>query len=106
MSQPRIRVAVVDDHPVVRLGLRKVIDAQPDMIVVAEAADGVEAVRVLLEARPDVTLMDLRMPGAEAPPPSARSCCRSRTRASSSSPPSTETRTSTGRSRPARAATC
>jgi two-component system NarL family response regulator len=68
VSKPvRIRVALVDDHPVVRLGLRKVIEAQPDMTVVAEASDGVEAVRVLLEARPDVTLMDLRMPGAEAP---------------------------------------
>ena len=66
MSAP-IRIALVDDHPVVRLGLRKVIDAQPDMRVVAEAADGVEAVRVINEASPDVTLMDLRMPGAEAP---------------------------------------
>jgi two-component system NarL family response regulator len=63
----RIRIALVDDHPVVRLGLRKVIDAQPDMTVVAEAADGIEAVRVLTETRPDVTLMDLRMPGREAP---------------------------------------
>jgi two-component system NarL family response regulator len=63
----QIRVALVDDHPVVRLGLRKVIEAQPDMTVVAEAADGIEAVRVLLEVRPDVTLMDMRMPGAEAP---------------------------------------
>jgi two-component system NarL family response regulator len=67
VSAPRIRIALVDDHPVVRLGLRKVIDAQPDMTVVAEAADGLEAVRVLAEVRPDVTLMDLRMPGAEAP---------------------------------------
>jgi two-component system, NarL family, response regulator len=63
----KIRVALVDDHPIVRLGLGKVIDAQPDMTVVAEAADGIEAVRVLTEVRPDVTLMDLRMPGAEAP---------------------------------------
>jgi DNA-binding NarL/FixJ family response regulator len=67
VTAPRIRIALVDDHPVVRLGLRKVIDAQPDMHVVAEAADGVEAVTVLNEVRPDVTLMDLRMPRAEAP---------------------------------------
>jgi two-component system NarL family response regulator len=67
VSEQRIRVALVDDHPVVRLGLRKVIEAQPDMTVVAEAADGLEAVRVLLEIKPDVTLMDLRMPLAEAP---------------------------------------
>jgi len=63
----RIRVVLVDDHPVVRLGLRRVVDAQPDMSVVAEAADGIEAVRVINQVRPDVTLMDLRMPGAEAP---------------------------------------
>jgi DNA-binding NarL/FixJ family response regulator len=63
----RLRIVLVDDHPVVRLGLRRVIDAQPDMKVVAEAGDGLEAVRVLNEVRPDVTLMDLRMPGQEAP---------------------------------------
>jgi two-component system NarL family response regulator len=67
MTAPKVRVALVDDHPIVRLGLGKVIDAQPDMTVVAEASDGLEAVRVLTEVRPDVTLMDLRMPGAEAP---------------------------------------
>jgi DNA-binding NarL/FixJ family response regulator len=63
----RLRIVLVDDHPVVRLGLRRVIDAQPDMRVVAEAGDGLEAVRVIAEVRPDVTLMDLRMPGLEAP---------------------------------------
>ncbi len=63
----KIRVALADDHPVVRLGLRRMIDAQPDMAVVGEAADGPAAERLLLEVQPDVTLMDLRMPGAEAP---------------------------------------
>jgi DNA-binding NarL/FixJ family response regulator len=63
----KIRIALVDDHPVVRVGLGKVIEAQPDMTVVAEASDGLEAIKVLTEVRPDVTLMDLRMPGAEAP---------------------------------------
>jgi DNA-binding NarL/FixJ family response regulator len=67
VTAPRIRVALVDDHPVVRLGLRRVIDAQPDMQVVAEACDGIEAVQLLNDVRPDVTLMDLRMPRAEAP---------------------------------------
>jgi two-component system NarL family response regulator len=63
----KIRIVVVDDHPVVRHGLRRIVESQPDMEVVAEADDGLKAVRVLLTERPDVTLMDLRMPGAEAP---------------------------------------
>ena len=63
----KIRIAVVDDHPVVRHGLRRIIESQPDMEVVAEAENGLQAVRVILAERPDVTLMDLRMPGAEAP---------------------------------------
>jgi two-component system, NarL family, response regulator NreC len=60
----RIRVLVVDDHAVLRAGLRMLIRAQADMDVVAEAADGDEAVRKATEARPDVILMDLSMPGA------------------------------------------
>ena len=59
----RIRVLVVDDHAVLRAGLRMLIRAQADMDVVAEAADGDEAVRKATEARPDVVLMDLSMPG-------------------------------------------
>jgi two-component system response regulator NreC len=60
----RIRVLVVDDHAVLRAGLRMLIRAQADMDVVGEAADAEEAVRKALEARPDVVLMDLSMPGA------------------------------------------
>jgi two-component system response regulator NreC len=60
----RIRVLVVDDHAVLRAGLRMLIRAQADMDVVAEAADGDEALRKATEARPDVVLMDLSMPGA------------------------------------------
>ena len=60
----RIRVLVVDDHTVLRAGLRMLIRAQADMDVVAEAADGDEAVRKGIEARPDVVLMDLSMPGS------------------------------------------
>jgi len=60
-----IRVLVVDDHPVVRQGLRSFLDLQPDLTVVGEAADGVEAVTVAAEVRPDVILLDLRMPGAD-----------------------------------------
>ena len=65
----RIRILIVDDYAVVREGLRSIINAEPDMMVVAEARNGQEAVRVFRQHRPDVTLMDLRMPimnGAEA----------------------------------------
>ncbi|QAY68936.1 response regulator [Xylanimonas protaetiae] len=57
-----IRVVLVDDQQMVRAGFRMVIDSQPDMTVVAEAGDGVEALRVLGRERADVVLMDVRMP--------------------------------------------
>ncbi|MGO4600954.1 response regulator [Terrabacter sp. 2YAF2] len=56
-------VVVVDDHRLVRAGLRTIIDASGDLRVVGEAADGAEAVTVVAEVAPDVVLMDLSMPG-------------------------------------------
>lgn len=58
-----IRLVVVDDHPIVRDGLMTILDSQDDMEVVGEAGDGPEAVARVLEARPDVVLMDLQLPG-------------------------------------------
>jgi DNA-binding NarL/FixJ family response regulator len=63
MDQPqRIRVLTVDDHPLMRSGIVGVINAQPDITVVAEATDGEEAIALYRQHRPDVTLMDLRLP--------------------------------------------
>jgi DNA-binding NarL/FixJ family response regulator len=57
-----IRVLCVDDHPLVRKGIASILANEPDVQLVAEAADGREAIRVFRESRPDVTLMDIRMP--------------------------------------------
>ncbi|MCG3042327.1 response regulator transcription factor [Streptomyces sp. S1A] len=60
-----IRVLLVDDHQVVRRGLRTFLEVQGDIEVVGEAADGAEGVARAEELRPDVVLMDLRMPGSD-----------------------------------------
>jgi DNA-binding NarL/FixJ family response regulator len=60
-----IRVVVADDQPLVRSGLRMILDAQPDIDVVGEAGDGHEAVAMARLERPDVVLMDVRMPGLD-----------------------------------------
>lgn len=60
-----IRVAIVDDEPLVRDGFGMIIDAQPDMEVVAQATDGSEALTIVTAERPDVVLMDVRMPGTD-----------------------------------------
>lgn len=61
MSAPT-RVVLVDDQALFRAGIRMVIDSQPDLTVVGEAGDGAEGMRVVRQTRPDVVLMDIRMP--------------------------------------------
>jgi DNA-binding NarL/FixJ family response regulator len=63
MNDPKIRILVVDDHPVLRDGVAAIVQNQADMEMVGEARNGEEAVERFRELRPDVTLMDLQMPG-------------------------------------------
>jgi len=63
MATARIGVMLVDDHAVVRMGFRLLLDAAPDMRVVAEADSGEEAIRRIDEARPEVVVLDISMPG-------------------------------------------
>jgi len=60
-----IRILLVDDEPLLRLGFRLVLESQPDMSVVGEAGDGAAALRQVAEHDPDVVLMDVRMPGLD-----------------------------------------
>ena len=64
-APPPVRIVVADDHQVVRTGFAALLDTQPDFTVVGTACDGTEAVRVCRELRPDVVLMDVRMPGTD-----------------------------------------
>jgi len=69
MTTQPIRVLIAEDHLIARVGLGTIVETQPDMQVVAEAANGAEAVQLHERHRPDVTLMDIRMPvmgGVEA----------------------------------------
>ena len=65
MTEQRIRILVCDDHPVVRSGLRGMIQSQPDLEVIAEASEGAQAVALAASLQPDIVLMDLRMPGMD-----------------------------------------
>jgi DNA-binding NarL/FixJ family response regulator len=69
MAPGQIRIAIADDQALVRAGFRMILETQPDMLVVAEAANGEDAVAACRQAQPDVVLMDIRMPvmdGVEA----------------------------------------
>src|SRR6202789_1534690 len=63
-SPGHIRILSVEDHPVFREGLGTILASQPDMILVAQASNAVEAMAEFRRHRPDITLMDLRLPGA------------------------------------------
>ena len=65
MNRPKTTLLLVDDHALMRMGLKALIDAQPDLKVVGEAEDGEAAVRAAAELRPDVVVMDLAMPGMD-----------------------------------------
>ena len=63
MSEKPVRVLIVDDHDIVRAGIRMLLDAQPGMAVGGEASDGREAIEMAGSMKPDVVLMDISMPG-------------------------------------------
>jgi two-component system response regulator DevR len=63
----KIRIVVVDDHEVVRHGLRLSLELEPDMAIVGEAGTGEDALRIVAEGKPDVVLLDVRLEGADGP---------------------------------------
>ena len=102
-----IRVLLVDDQALLRTGFRMILEAQPDIEVVGEAVDGADAVRQVAALRPDVVLMDVRMPVMDGVEATAAIAAGGGDRAGArSSPPSTSTSTPSPRCGPAPAASC
>jgi DNA-binding NarL/FixJ family response regulator len=62
-DMPPTNVILADDHPVVRAGIRNLLEQAPDIVVIGEASDGKEALRMVEELKPDVLLLDMEMPG-------------------------------------------
>jgi YesN/AraC family two-component response regulator len=77
------RVAIVDDQDLVRTGFRMILEDLPDLEIVGEASDGAQAVRLVESYRPDVTLMDVRMPVMEGSKPPGVSSAATHPRGSS-----------------------
>jgi len=75
-----VRVLVVDDQALVRAGFTVILNAQPDIEVVGEAADGEQAIEAAVALRPDVVLMDIRMPGMDGIAATAHICGQTRCR--------------------------
>jgi DNA-binding NarL/FixJ family response regulator len=73
-AQSLIRILTVDDHPLLRRGIAALVDVEPDMKLIAEAASGQEAIEKFRSHRPDVTLMDLQMPDMNGTETIARIC--------------------------------
>jgi DNA-binding NarL/FixJ family response regulator len=71
-SERPIRVLVVDDHFVVRMGLVALVNTEPDLAVVGEADDGEQAIALFQQLQPDLVLMDMRMPGKSGPEATAQ----------------------------------
>jgi two-component system, NarL family, response regulator len=67
MADAKIRILIVDDHPIVVEGLTTLMEGQPDLEVVGTAENGADALELFTKLKPDVTLMDLRMPGMTGP---------------------------------------
>ena len=61
----QIRVLIVDDHPIVRSGVRMLLEVEPDIVVTGEAVDGIQAIAKTRDLKPDVVLMDIGMPGMD-----------------------------------------
>src|ERR1700722_16988895 len=64
-SLERIRILIVDDHPLLREGIVSLVEQQTDMVIVAQASEGKEALQLFHQHIPDITLMDLRLPGMD-----------------------------------------
>ncbi len=64
-DSPATSILLVDDQPMLRMGYRMILDAQPDLSVIGEAENGAEAIELTTRLRPDVVLMDIRMPGVD-----------------------------------------
>ena len=63
MTEGKIKLLIADDHAILRQGLRRILEAEPDMAVIGEAATGIDAVKRARQLKPDVVIMDISMPG-------------------------------------------